>query len=373
MRCSRPSKRIRLGNAEASMLTCESKSALRINDVPHSIAREMHLCGLDPKLCERESMPIMLRRSLESTNSFVDETITDLSDLIYPGEFLKFRGQTIGSKNLEHVVRVFAIHKPRNTVTDMNHPYFSRIKMQLLELLQCENQRTKVHPVGQLDKNTTGLLLFCTNGDAANYLNLPGTTRKTYVATYYAPSNRAPTANQISRLCNGVDITRGNSLDRKNRVVVKAEEFRLLSTERVPSSPANHPKYSYKVQLTINSGANHVVKRLLSAVGLPPIRQLCRTAYGDLKFDHFGEDLARPSSRVVELDEKQIALAGLPSEDDIVALKLCQLLCRYRQGGCSDERLKEFLLCNHTLKGKCFDGFPQLKCRGKADHSKFFN
>ena len=178
----------------------------------------------------------------------------------------------MSSRNASRVTRVFAINKPRDTVTDMTHPFFRILKQELMKKLNAGDRSLKIHPVGQLDKNTTGLFLFCTNGDAANFLNLPDTTKKTYVATYYPPGNRAPNAEQMKMLLHdGVDITRGKLPNRKRRFVVKVDECILLSTNLVESSPAAHPKYCYRLQLTVRSGANHLVKRLLSAVGLPPI------------------------------------------------------------------------------------------------------
>jgi hypothetical protein len=41
------------------------------------------------------------------------------------------------------------------------------------------------NPVGQLDKNTTGLMLFTREGEISNYLNLPGNVTKTYVRASY--------------------------------------------------------------------------------------------------------------------------------------------------------------------------------------------
>lgn len=331
-----------------------ASARLRLADLPTSLARALRRAGRD-------------------------DFVHGLADaarcrLVYPGDALPVPGYASGQQLLAGrcpapSVRAFAIHKPRNACTDLTRPFFSAVAKELRgRLAMGANQKgcARLHPIGQLDKNTTGLFLFCTNGDAANYLNLPGTTTKTYVATYIGKNGRSPTPDQLYRLRAGVDVTRPSD---GHPTIVRVENCTFLGVEAVVNAPAAHPRFSYRLQLTLSSGANHIVKRLLSACGFPPVKHLARIAISSLTLEDFGEKLSQPGcTSAVELDASQLLAAGLPTEDNLVALKLCQLLCRYRSEGESDERLGEFLANHHTTTGPCFAAFPSLKCRGGVNH-----
>ena len=130
--------------------------------------------------------------------------------------------------------------------------------------------------------------------------------------------------------------------------------------------PEHRNKFLYTIRCKIRSGQNHIIKRLLSSVGLPPIRRLHREQFGDLKLDMIRNLAGNPLAlgEFVELNATEVDLAGSPDQEILNELRKCRLLCRYRADllqGRSDFRLKTWLLEHHTLDGPCYAKFPSLK------------
>lgn len=382
--------------------------------------------------------------------------------LLYPEDLLVVDGVAMPSSPSELPVpaRIWAFCKAAGVTTDASPGTPMRAAADEMAAARSAvvGDDAEVHgapqpqPIGQLDKNTTGLLLFTDDGRVANWICLPGTVPKTYEATFIAPAGRAPTeAQRRAVLHDGVDVTRSGKRKRigrgdGGREVVRFDRFDLVdeqvivaaasapgaargrpqlasATSSSSSNRAMHTggaaaaaaawpaKTRYRMRATLRCGLNHVVKRVMHNVGLPPIVSLHRAAVGGLTLGPplaageeeptvAGEEggcVVRPAvGGFVELTPAQRTLVGAPSPRDLAALRRCQLLCRYRsaldkedeaeeggeeQGeGCGgsagdgDEgsrlmetaRLGRWLREHHSLRGACFAAFPHLTCRGNA-------
>jgi 23S rRNA pseudouridine2605 synthase len=114
--------------------------------------------------------------------------------------------------------------------------------------------------VGRLDADTEGLLLLTNDGDLAHRLQHPRHgVSKTYLAQV-----RGPVARDVGRrLREGVELEDGP---------VAVDSFRI-----VDSMPGRA-----LVEVVIHEGRNHVVRRLLDAVG-HPVETLVRTQVGPVR------------------------------------------------------------------------------------------
>ena len=114
--------------------------------------------------------------------------------------------------------------------------------------------------VGRLDADTSGLLLLTNDGELANLLAHPRFgVEKTYIATV----NGTVTGQALRRLRDGVELDDGPAI---------ADRARLLGE---PS------KGRSMVELTLHSGRNRVVRRMMAEVGHPVI-ELVRRQFGPL-------------------------------------------------------------------------------------------
>ena len=101
---------------------------------------------------------------------------------------------------------------------------------------------------------------------------------KTYVATVQRPTASPPTAEQLARLCEGVDLPDGRgrgpaaAAGRGRGGRTRALEARLLGQREKPLPPKLvgkvPPSSLFALRVVVTAGGYHVVKKLLAAVGL---------------------------------------------------------------------------------------------------------
>ncbi|HEY5222198.1 MAG TPA: pseudouridine synthase [Microbacteriaceae bacterium] len=115
--------------------------------------------------------------------------------------------------------------------------------------------------VGRLDAETSGLLLLTNDGALAHVLAHPsfGVT-KTYIAV--VSGHMAPQT--VSKLTRGIDLEDGP---------IRADKARLLERSGATNTSL--------VEVTLHSGRNRIVRRMLDAVGHPVI-DLVRRQFGPL-------------------------------------------------------------------------------------------
>lgn len=78
---------------------------------------------------------------------------------------VRFEGQTINPETLRYVL----LNKPKNYITTMDDELGRKTVMELVRNATKE----RIYPVGRLDRNTTGLLLFTNDGEIATKLTHP--------------------------------------------------------------------------------------------------------------------------------------------------------------------------------------------------------
>lgn len=113
--------------------------------------------------------------------------------------------------------------------------------------------------VGRLDQETSGLLILTNDGELAHVLAHPsfGVTK-----TYIARVRGSVTPQTIARLTKGVELEDGP---------IAADRARLLQTSGSSSL----------VEVTLHSGRNRIVRRMMAEVGHPVI-ELVRRQFGPL-------------------------------------------------------------------------------------------
>jgi 23S rRNA pseudouridine2605 synthase len=151
-------------------------------------------------------------------------------------------------------VVVVAVNKPRGLLSTMSD---DRGRPCLGDLVADRTER--LFHVGRLDADTEGLILLTNDGELANRLAHPSFgVAKTYIATVAGPLPRS-----VGRqLLAGVELEDGPA---------RADSFRV-----VQSMPGQ-----VMVELVLHEGRNHIVRRMLDAVGCP-VLALVRTKVGPI-------------------------------------------------------------------------------------------
>ena len=179
------------------------------------------------------------------------------------------------------------LNKPRGYVSTMSDPHGRPCVKKLVPTTRYPG----LFPVGRLDIDTTGLLLFTTNGEAAQRMLHPSM----HVWKRYAALVRGvPTAAQIERLRTGVRLDDGRAQPAEAEVL-KAGDPRAL-----PVAPEGIPHAHSVVSLRIHEGKKHQVKRMLKAIGHEVVR-LHRDTFGPIELG----DVALGCWREVTADERK--------------------------------------------------------------------
>jgi len=146
-----------------------------------------------------------------------------------------------------------ALHKPTGVVTTMSDPHGRPTVATLVPA--AENPG--LFPVGRLDADTTGLLLFTTDGELSHRLLHP---RWKVPKTYRVLVDGAPDGGDMRKLANGVTLDDGITAPAD----VKTIEHRESTT---------------MMEITIREGRKRQVRRMFSAVR-HPVLELERVSFG---------------------------------------------------------------------------------------------
>ncbi|WP_133521038.1 pseudouridine synthase [Curtobacterium flaccumfaciens] len=151
--------------------------------------------------------------------------------------------------------RYVLLNKPTGMVSSLQD---ERGRRDLSEYVDRYEER--LFNVGRLDTETSGLLILTNDGDLAHVLAHPsfGVT-KTYIAKVRGNVNPAT----VQRLLDGVELEDGP---------IAADKVRLLESSRGESL----------VEITLHSGRNRIVRRMLDEVD-HPVLELVRRSFGPLQ------------------------------------------------------------------------------------------
>jgi 23S rRNA pseudouridine2605 synthase len=165
------------------------------------------------------------------------------------------------------------LHKPAGYLTTMDDP---QGRPTVRELVPHE-RHPGLFPVGRLDYDTTGLLLFMTDGELAHVLLHP----KHHVEKrYIAVVDGVFTERDAELLRNGVLLSDGAT--RPAKIEIGAiESKRLSAREQLQLAAGNGESSQTTVECSITEGRKRQVKRMFAHVG-HPVLTLKREAFGSL-------------------------------------------------------------------------------------------
>ncbi len=166
----------------------------------------------------------------------VNGEIASLGSSVHPGDIVLLDGKPVAPEAKVY----YMLNKPAGYTTTVSDPHAERTVMELVEDIPV-----RVFPVGRLDKDTEGLLLFTNDGELANRLMHPShRVSKTYLVR--VEGRLAP--GSLNRLQRGLDLSDGKTLP------AAVDNLRQVGNET-------------EFELTIWEGRNRQVRRMCLAVG----------------------------------------------------------------------------------------------------------
>ncbi len=173
---------------------------------------------------------------------------------------------------LDPAKRYYMLNKPRGVVSSMRDEQGRPDLASFTDGLE-----DRVFNVGRLDAETSGLLLLTNDGDLAHVLAHPSFgVEKTYIAKVRG----RVTPQVVQQLKRGVELEDG---------VIRADRARVLQQQ-------GDDRHSM-VEITLHSGRNRIVRRMLDAVGHPVV-DLVRRSFGPLNLGTLRSGAMRELTKV---------------------------------------------------------------------------
>ena len=146
-------------------------------------------------LCSRREADDFITAGLVTVNG---QIVTQLGTKVLPTDEVKFNDSRVQGEKKVYLV----LNKPKGYVTSLDDPHAGKTVMDLVEGACTE----RIYPVGRLDKNSLGLLLFTNDGDLTKQLTHPSyLKKKIYQVTLDKPLARA----DMDRIAEGITLEDG--------------------------------------------------------------------------------------------------------------------------------------------------------------------
>ena len=207
-------------------------------------------------ICGRREADELISKGLVVVNG---EVIKEMGYKVKKTDNVVFQGKKINPEKPVYVL----LNKPKDFITTTEDPMERKTVMKLVENA-CEE---RIFPVGRLDRNTTGLLLFTNDGELAAKLSHPSNEIK---KIYQVTLDKALTAKDEEDILEGLTLEDGD---------VKVDDLQVLSKDR------------NILGLEIHVGRNRIVRRIFAHLGYE-VEALDRVMYAgldkkDLKRGHY--------------------------------------------------------------------------------------
>lgn len=216
-------------------------------------------------VCSRREADVLIATGVVSVNGKI---ITEMGYKVNPGDVVNYGGVPIKNETKKYLL----LNKPKDYITTMDDPEERRTVLELIKKA-CKE---RLYPVGRLDRNTTGVLLFTNDGDMTAKLTHPKfDVRKVYHVTL----NKKMAPEDYKMLNEGFELPDG---------FIKPDATDFVGAGR------------FELGVEIHSGRNRIVRRMFEHLGYEVIK-LDRVAFAGLT----KKDLPRGKYRF--LTEKEVS------------------------------------------------------------------
>lgn len=215
-------------------------------------------------VCSRRDADALIMNGEITVNGKV---ITELGVKVNAKDKVVYAGKVLNAETLRYVL----LNKPKDHITTTKDEKGRKTVMHLVRNA-CQE---RIYPVGRLDRNTTGLLLFTNDGELAKRLTHPSDGA---VKLYHVVADRSISKEHMQMLLAGVELEDG---------IAKADEVSYVGRKRK------------EIGLRIHMGRNRVVRRMMGHLGYKVVK-LDRVVFAGLN----KKDLERGKWR--HLTEKEV-------------------------------------------------------------------
>jgi 23S rRNA pseudouridine2605 synthase len=198
-------------------------------------------------ICSRREADTYISAGMISVNG---QIVTELGVKVLPTDEVRFDGTKLNAEKKVYLL----LNKPKDFVTTTDDAHAEKIVMDLVKDACTE----RIYPVGRLDRNTTGLLLFTNDGDLSKRLTHPSHTMK---KVYQVSLDKPVTMDHLQQIADGIDLEDGH---------IVADAVSYISHEE-----------KNEIGIEIHSGRNRIVRRIFEHFGYR-VKKLDRVMFAGL-------------------------------------------------------------------------------------------
>ena len=217
-------------------------------------------------ICSRRDADKLIEAGAVTVNG---EVVTTMGFKVHEGDVVSYGGEVLRSE----AKRYFLLNKPKGFITTLDDPQDRNTVMALMA--GCCRER--IYPVGRLDKNTTGLLLFTNDGEMTRRLTHPSSN---VYKIYQVQCERPVSREDMKQMLEGIELEDGP-------IAVDDIQYQ------------NNGKDRNVVGVALHSGKNRIVRRIFEHFGYEVVK-LDRTVFAGLT----KKDL--PRGRYRELTQQEV-------------------------------------------------------------------
>ena len=198
-------------------------------------------------ICSRREADTYIEHGSVTVNG---DLVTEMGYKVQPGDEVRFDGTLISIEKKRYIL----LNKPKNYITTMEDDRGRKTVMELI----ANATKERIYPVGRLDRNTTGLLLFTNDGEMAKKLTHP---KHDVRKLYHASLDKKLTLSDLDKL-------RGDVIIEGRKVFIDAVSY--VEGER-----------KTEVGIEIHSGRNRIVRKIFENYGYT-VKKLDRVVFAGM-------------------------------------------------------------------------------------------
>ena len=187
-------------------------------------------------VCSRRQAEQLILDNKVKVNGVI---VNELGSKVNPEDKVEVEGKLLSGEAKVYIL----LNKPKNCVSTLQD---DRDRPTVMDYLKDIKER--VYPIGRLDFDTTGVLLFTNDGDFANALAHPShNIDKVYIATVKGVIS----IDELKPLAEGVEI-----------------DFRKTAPAQLRIIKANIEKDYTVIEIIIHEGRNRQIKKMFEAINI---------------------------------------------------------------------------------------------------------
>ena len=184
-------------------------------------------------ICSRREADQLISAGLISVNGKI---ISEVGTKVSMQDDIRYNGERLGNERKVYLL----LNKPKDYVTTVDDPHAKKTVMDLVKNA-CKE---RIYPVGRLDRNTTGILLFTNDGELTRKLTHPSFNKK---KIYHVFLDRSLQQSDLNTIAAGIELEDG-----------------LIQPDAIAYASNDNKR---EIGLEIHSGKNRIVRRIFEHLG----------------------------------------------------------------------------------------------------------